>query len=678
MTMRTIKVTRDLEVQPETLPKLNIDRCRTVSLTVHTSTAVGAMVATSTEPLRSSANDRLSMAAPLHRRRWLAWSLVVLAVLAVLRLAAPSLIASYLAARISVALGVSAQVDDVELRLWAGEITARGIQAAPPVDASTSSVELDALTLRWRWIDLMRGVVRIDGRVSGLDLTIDVHRPWPAEWDALSSRTSRLRSLTIEGGSVLLVHATDTPPLLALTDLRGRVNVTSGLKTETMTTQLSVTAQANEGGSFELVGAIAPAEPAAGWTLDFALERLDLRPLNPLLQQVFEMDVERGWLSLSGALTVGLGRLRGRLHPRFEELEVLGHDEHDVQHPMAEALLGSMLSGADLPIDIDRAASASGDSMFEATTRVDAMALLHDMILRGFVRRLDTLDDYEPAVGRAEIDFPGGRLSFFDITLTRSGGKVGRPFISIPRMDIVIEQSAVDGGVTTYKSIALHQPSLTFVTGENVSSSQIMFDPDWQAKVNVLPYPTDRVEIIDGRVEYRDDTTSPPTSLFISDLDLRADNLGRAKAHADRRGAKLVGRGRVMDLSALELEIEFTPGVVDLDAAMRLRLDPLPLRELDRLIEGRLGVDVSSGTLALVADLDAHDGRLQGTITPVLDEVRVLGVDEQQVIHPVRELMLERRLRTLDGATLTLDRHVRTSVLRELPAALMSAARRVR
>jgi hypothetical protein len=58
--------------------------------------------------------------------------------------------------------------------------------------------------------------------------------------------------------------------------------------------------------------------------------------------------------------------------------------------------------------------------------------------------------------------------------------------------------------------------------------------------------------------------------------------------------------------------------------------------------------------------------------------VRVLGVDEMEVVHPVRELMFERRLRELDGTTLTLDHHVRTNVLRELPAALMSAVRRAR
>ena len=76
-----------------------------------------------------------------------------------------------------------------------------------------------------------------------------------------------------------------------------------------------------------------------------------------------------------------------------------------------------------------------------------------------------------------------------------------------------------------------------------------------------------------------DDTTEPPTSLVISDLDLSAVDLSRAKLGDGRRGAKLIGRGRVMDLSQLAIEIDFSPGMVNLDASARLRLEPDEARD---------------------------------------------------------------------------------------------------
>jgi len=580
-------------------------------------------------------------------------------------------------ARLGAALGVSVYVDDVDLDLWAGAVSLRGIQAAPAAEASASTVRVEALTLRWGWDDLLHGVVAVDVDLSGLDATLDLHRPWPAaDADRREGSLGWLRSVNLVDGTVGVVLAADEPPILTLTELQARlVETLTAMRTEAMTTQFSLTARAGEAGHLTIGGSIAPVASAATWTLRFALEELDLRALNPLFQAVFEMDVEHGRLSLTGELTVGLGRLRGHIQPRFDELQLLGRGEQRVRHPMAEALFSEMLSGADLPIDIDQPAGAAGESpMLAEIGKIDAHKMLTSIILRGFIRRVATIDGYEADASRAEVDFPAGRLSFYDVTLTRSGGEVDRPFVHVGRLDIVVEQSAVDHEVLTYKMISLHQPTLIFVTGVTDARSQLTIDPDWQEKVSVLPYPTDRLEVFGGRLEYRDDTTEPPTSFFVANLEVRAGNLGRAKIHAKRRGATLTARARVMDLSPLAIDAMFSPGVVPLDLAVRIHLDPLPLDQLNELLRGRFGVDISAGTLGLAVDLDAHEDHLVGTVTPALRHVRVLGSREIEVDHPLRELLLERRLRRLDDVALKLDYRVRKNLLRELPGALLSAA----
>lgn len=611
-----------------------------------------------------------------RRRRLLTGVLAILAALVALRLVAPWVLKFLIASRLGAALAVPVQIDDVDLELWAGAVTVRGIAAAPAPEVSASTVRVDALAVRWSWDDLLAGVVAVDVDVSGLDATIDLQRPWPARPARTGGSVTWLRSLNVVDGAARLLLAAGVPPILTLTELQASlVEPLTAMRTEAMTTQFSLTARAGEAGRLTIGGSIAPVAPAATWTLHFVLERLDLRALNPLFQAVFEMDVEHGWLSVTGELTVGLGRLRGRLQPRFDELQLLGRGEQRVRHPMAEALFSEMLSGADLPIDIDQPTATPGESpMVAEIGRINAQETLTRIILRGFIRRLGTIDGYEADAKRAEVDFPAGRLSFYDVTLTRSGGEVGRPFVHVARLDIVVEQSAVDREVPTYKMISLHQPTLIFVTGATDAKSQLTIDPDWQEKVSVLPYPTDRLEVFGGRLEYRDDTTEPPTSFFVSNLEVRADKLGRAKVGTKRRVGTLVGRARVMDLSPLAIDAEFSPGVVPLDLAVRIHLDPLPLDQLNELLRGRLGVDISAGTLGLTVDLDAHEDHLQGTVTPALRGVRVLGKRELEVDHPLRELMLERRMRRLDGVALKLDYRVRKNLLRELPGALLSAA----
>ncbi|MBC8069532.1 MAG: DUF748 domain-containing protein [Deltaproteobacteria bacterium] len=632
-----------------------------------------SIIASSTEP---SLDGNVVAARRPRIARALAWAIVVIATLTVLRLLAVLLITPIVTARASAALGVPVVIDDLELGLLAGEVTARGVHAAPAEGASKLDVE--AVTASWRWRPLLRGRPFLDVAVSGVAVTIDLEKPWPNDReppDPERKRSSALHSLEVEGGEIALVLGAGTPPLLALSELHAKLEETStGARTDAMTARYEVTAATGEGGSLAIDGMTSLSAPAATWTLHFALERLDLRPLNPLFQAVFEMDVDHGWFSLNGEVNTGLGRVRGRLRPRFEELQLLGNDELRVRHPMAEALFSSMLSGADLPVDIDQAVALADGTLVDDLAELDGMELLGKVILNGFIRRLDTLDGYESSVARIEVDFPAGRMSFFDVALNRIGGAVGRPFVAVAQLDIIVDQAAALHGVTAYKTIVLHQPSLVFVTGTTPQRSQNTFDPDWQEKVSVLPYPTDKLEIIDGRVEYVDDTTLPSTSLFASSVQLKVDGIGRARVDGSTRGATLAGSARFMDLSALTLDVAMTPGSVPLDASVHLAVETVELAQLNELLHGRFGIDISTGTMALTADFDAQDGKLRGTVAPVIRDVRVLGKGETELLHPVRELMLERRLTKLDGAALELDYQVRFNLMRELPGAMLSAA----
>lgn len=612
----------------------------------------------------------------VRRGRWLWWLAAVAALFVLVRLAAPFVLRPWIESRIATALSARVDVADVELRLLAGELTVRGLDAAPTSE-SDSRLRVEALTMQAGWRELTGGLPFVHVRASGVDLVVDVNRHWPRPEGDTNSSAGLLRSVALEQGRLGLVMAPGVPAVDVLTDIHGSlVDTSMGQRSTALSTRISLAATAGDGGSIQVDGIVAPIESAASWSLSFTLDRLDLRSFNPLFQSFFEMDVEQGWLSLQGDLSVGFGRMRGRILPRFDDLQLLGRGEQRVRHPMAEAVFGSMLAAADIPVIIDEPAPFEGGFAVEDVERLEPMRLLEAIIARGFTRRLDTLAGYESSVGRLELDFPSGRMSFFDVALKKTGGALDTPFVSIARLDIVVEQSAVDSEILTYKAITLYQPSLVFVTGENETTSQLRFDPLWQDKVSVLPYPTDRIVVIDGRVEYRDDTTNPPTSLYAADIDLRVDNLGRARVDTVRRAAPLVATARAMDISELRVEADLSPGALPIDVAVRLHLDPLPLRELNDLLLGRMQVDVTGGTLAIAADLDAYEGRVHGTVSLALPGIAVIGSKEVEFERPIREFMLERRLRKLHGKSLGVDFVVEESLLRELPGALFFAALR--
>src|SRR5688500_7387602 len=112
-----------------------------------------------------------------HGRRWSIAGASLLTLVIAARVAAPFVIAAQIESRLSAALGAPVRVDDVALRLWAGEATVHGLHVAPAAVASASSARVGELHLRWRWPDVLRGSPPLDLRLADVAVTLDLHDP---------------------------------------------------------------------------------------------------------------------------------------------------------------------------------------------------------------------------------------------------------------------------------------------------------------------------------------------------------------------------------------------------------------------------------------------------------------------------------------------------------------------
>ncbi len=615
-----------------------------------------------------------------HRgRRWLIAGASLLALMIAPRVAAASVIAGQIESRLSVALGAPVHVDDVDLRLWAGEATIHGLRVAPADLASASNASVGELHLRWRWLDLLRGSAPLDLQLADVAVTLDLHDPWPAELaEPAGTGLGPLRSLSLRGGHLEVVPLRDAAPVLVLDDVHGTLREGAWrARGAAMTTQVRLAAATGGGGRLDVTAALSPVLPGAAWTVHVVLDRLDLRPLNPLFQAALEMTVDHGTLSVTSDLTTTGGRMRGYLTPSFDQLTLLAPGER-VRHPMAEALFSSMLATSDMPIEIDRPAGGLGGGLalaLDEVFRADAMELLRQVILRGFTRRLDSLIGHDATIGGLEVDFPRGLLAFTDVTLRKTGGTATTPFLHVARLEVIVEPSILDPGVETFKTVVLHQPRFFLIVDHTEAGTQRSIDPDWQDKVSALPYPTDQLRVVDGQVEYRDETTRPPSRFVLSGLEVTAEQLARAASDPGSRGATVSARALVMGESPLRVDVAFTPGSSPIDGELHVELAPVHLARLNGLLRSRFGIDVSTGTLGLTADLDAQDGGVTGTLTPNLANVSVLGVTETDITRPLLELLVERRLKRLDGVRLQIAVDAGPETLKNLPGALLRAIR---
>ncbi|MCA9659733.1 MAG: DUF748 domain-containing protein [Myxococcales bacterium] len=614
---------------------------------------------------------------PRGRRRLRRGVLGVLASLGLLRALAPGILDVAAEARIERATGGACSIDDVDVDLLGATITFEGITiAAEDPQSSATALRIAEVDAFWGWHELLFGDGGFAVDVRGIEVDVDLDTPWPgalAAGDGAPRKDGeRVRSLNLRGGRI--VALVDGAPVLTLGDLTGELCATAfGAGTDdSQTTRLHLRGEGSRGGVVELAAAFAPLAPSQAFSLDLSAERIDLRQLNPVLRRVLELDVEEGSLSATVKLAQAKGRRRGRIEHQFHDLRLYSPDEPEVAHPMAEALFEAMLNSSDQPILIDEAVDPDAEPDLDLRAGLDeaayrgALDRITGIILRGYERRLNTLDGYRASIGGLEVDFPSNHLIFTDIRIEKIDGELEAPFLELRRLEVDVEQSVLTDAVQTRKAVTLVEPRLTFVAGPDERRSQLRFDPAWTEKISALPFPTDALKVEGGTVALRETaSTDAPAELGLVDLEVEATSLAPGGDPAKvTLAAQLVGGGQ------LSADLRLAPQAEPVEGALSLHLGATPLAALNPITRHAAGVDASSGTIALDVDATIGGGEARATILPVLSDVELLGENEHHD-RPLRELLLGARLRRLDGEALHLQAPAMT--MEELRAALPSA-----
>ncbi len=557
-------------------------------------------------------------------------------------------------------------IEEVDVQLLRATVVIEGLTLTDRAPRrSTTSLTIARVKAFWGWRQLIFESGGVDVEIDGLDLSVDVQTPWTGllERSGQGLPLASIRSLQLRDGRVA-VRLVDTPvPIVELVDVEVSLRATAfGVgNRESMSSHATLTAVDRGGGRLDLDASFAPLAPGSAWSVEVSAEAIDLRPLTPISRRLFEMDIERGAISAHAQITHTLGRRRGRIDHEFHDLQLLTPGEVETRHPMAEALFSAMLSSSDQPLRIDSTPDTGGErapnepldlsSGLDDATYGDALERITAIIHRGFERRLNTLDGYAVTIDSLEVDYPHNTLSFGNIEVRKIrelGVPEGPAFFSLAKLIVNVEQSIVDREIDTYKAITLVRPHLIFVADTTAERSQLHFDPEWVDKISAMPYPTDSMTIEGGRIEYLDVTGEAPISLGVTELEVRGSGLGRRvdpsapEPFAVELSANIVRGGTIR--SKLHLRPQATPP----EGRFELQLSETQLALLNPVSRRYAQIDSSKGSISLDLTATLKDGVARSVIIAKLDNVELLGAGEQHR-RPLRELLVGRRLRTLDG-----------------------------
>ncbi len=170
----------------------------------------------------------------------------------------------------------------------------------------------------------------------------------------------------------------------------------------------------------------------------------------------------------------------------------------------------------------------------------------------------------------------------------------------------------------------VHQPQTAkdeAVIGEKVAQTAKKLHNNPEVLVRV-----DQVNLKKSELAYVNKATDPNYRLYISDLDLKAENLSNQNTHGTATAA---AQGKFMGTGPSLIDVAWRPNVKSSsDFNLNLRVENTEMKRMNDLIRAYANFDVKEGWFFLYSEVSIRNGEINGYIKPFFKDVKIY--DPQQ------------------------------------------------
>src|ERR1700712_3979557 len=141
-----------------------------------------------------------------------------------------------------------------------------------------------------------------------------------------------------------------------------------------------------------------------------------------------------------------------------------------------------------------------------------------------------------------------------------------------------------------------------------------------------MPMTINKLEVTDGRIDYRDLNKQPNTDLHIQQMHLTALNLANVQKAADPLPSQVnltgisIGDGKLK----LDMKINVLKDIPDFD--MGMQLTGANLLSLNGFFEANAKMDIERGGIDIFSKLKLKAGEMDGYVKPFIKDLKVLDV----------------------------------------------------
>jgi uncharacterized protein YhdP len=218
------------------------------------------------------------------------------------------------------------------------------------------------------------------------------------------------------------------------------------------------------------------------------------------------------------------------------------------------------------------------------------------------------------------------------------------PLFKAPVMEVSVLWSALFRGrvVARYR---VFEPQINFVAGHGGQKAQTGKGANWIDVIKKLSLlRIDRFETFDGRVNYSDPQSDPPVDIALTKVDAVITNLSNSEDKVQERVATVDLRALAVDQAEVTMNLQIDPFAAKPDFQLKTRLMQLQVARLRDFMRAYTLVDPKSGTLDVVAELNAKNGEVTGYVKPLFHDLELLQwqhliAQEKDPVHFVADAL---------------------------------------
>ncbi|MEO6680447.1 MAG: DUF748 domain-containing protein [Pseudomonas sp.] len=241
--------------------------------------------------------------------------------------------------------------------------------------------------------------------------------------------------------------------------------------------------------------------------------------------------------------------------------------------------------------------------------------------------KLADMGDYRGQVTDVDLALWRGAYKINGLKIVKVDGKVPVPFVNAPLIDLSVSWHSLWYDHAVVAEVQFIQPEVNFVDGgANKQNSQTGRGTDWRAQLSkLLPITLNEVRINDGKISFRNFSSSPPVNMNATQVNASLYNLTNVVDTEGKRDARFEGKALLLGHAPLETTATFDPLSNFEDFEFRLRAKDIELKRMNDFASAYGKFDFNAGHGDVVIEAEANKGQLKGYIKPLLRDVEVFN-----------------------------------------------------